>query len=363
MKIDSYVAKRIVKKTAEIATDQWLARTQDVDAVLRQAAVLPQAVDFETTNVCNANCVFCAYQFQERPTGVMEMDLYRRLIQEVAELGITTIGFTPLVGDPLVDPHILERAALARELGIESIGFFTNGILFKKVGIEAILTSGLTHLRLSTAGFDEESYRRIYRSTRYRQMYGGLVELLERNQALGHPVEVTLCIRADETLSEIRKKEDFRRIEPLIDGVEANLRFDSWSGRITAKALPAGMQLRPVPKKNFPCSLLYWSLTVLWNGEVTACGCRDLDGNGDLVLGNAHERSLVELWSGAKLAALRSNWMEAQEVPNICKDCSHYTPATKLLRGALKQRIELSAGNAAPGTIAAAPAGMSGAAD
>jgi MoaA/NifB/PqqE/SkfB family radical SAM enzyme len=340
VRIDSYVAARAARKAQSIVGDWWLARTRPLEPVLDQAAAVPTKVDFETTNICNADCIFCAYQYQERPTGMMSLDLFRRLIRETAELGVTHVGFTPLVGDPLIDPHIVERVRLARDLGIATIHFYTNGILFKKVGAEALVTSGLTNLYLSTAGFDDASYRRIYRSTRYRQMYEGLVELLECNERMGHPIEVRLAIRSDEPMTAIRRKPDFQRIAHLIDGADAQMRFDSWSGRITADQLLPGMTLRPLPKKHLPCTLLYVGLTVLWDGQVTACGCRDLDAGSDLLLGNAAETPLADLWASAKLALIRRAWLDDEQIPAICRDCTHYTPATTWLRPENRAKVE-----------------------
>ena len=342
MAIDTYLVKRIVNKAAQMAGDAWRVRTQDMDSVLRQAEALPKSIDFETTNICNANCVFCAYQYQKRATGFMDMELYRRLIGEVHDLRIPAVNFTPLVGDPLVDPHILERARLARERGIESVSFFTNGILFRKVGVQAILDSGLTDISLSTAGFDEESYLRIYRSKMYRQMFDGLVALLEENDRRGRPIKVFVHIRADEPLTAVRKKPDFLRIASLIDGVDANLRFDSWSGLITPDQLLGGMRVRAVPAKHHPCWMLYWGLTVLWDGTVTACGCRDLNASSDLVLGNARETTLSALWTGSRIGTIREAWIRAHQLPEICKDCSHYTPTTRFLRADMKAEIEAS---------------------
>src|SRR5438876_4286908 len=37
-------------------------------------------VSIETTNICNANCIFCAFQYQKRPTGVMSIELFRKII-------------------------------------------------------------------------------------------------------------------------------------------------------------------------------------------------------------------------------------------------------------------------------------------
>ena len=47
------------------------------------------------------------------------------------------------------------------------------------------------------------------------------------------------------------------------------------------------MFLRPESKsKKIPCRMLYGGPFVLASGAVTACGCRDLEGNSELALGH-----------------------------------------------------------------------------
>jgi hypothetical protein len=36
------------------------------------------------------------------------------------------------------------------------------------------------------------------------------------------------------------------------------------------------------------------------------------------------DKSLAELWTGEKLAHLRSDWHRKNKVPEICKTCRHY---------------------------------------
>ena len=44
-------------------------------------------VRFEVTNHCNAHCVFCPRDLwlHSRPQGVLDMDLYKRLIDEIVD--------------------------------------------------------------------------------------------------------------------------------------------------------------------------------------------------------------------------------------------------------------------------------------
>jgi len=45
----------------------------------------------------------------------------------------------------------------------------TNAILLDKHGVTQVLDSGLSHITISTAGFEENMYRRVYRSTSYQR--------------------------------------------------------------------------------------------------------------------------------------------------------------------------------------------------
>ena len=46
----------------------------------------PLILQIETTNVCNARCVFCAYPKMKREKGIMSMPLFERIVQEYAAM-------------------------------------------------------------------------------------------------------------------------------------------------------------------------------------------------------------------------------------------------------------------------------------
>lgn len=153
-------------------------------------------LSIETTNICNANCVFCAYQYQERTKGIMPMELFKKVIDEYANSGGCSLGLTPTVGDPLVDPKLLERISYARaHPEITRIGMYTNMILLKRFTTEALVESGLTHLIVSTSGFDEAMYERIYRSKQYGTVFFNIKDFAEANNRAGKPVDFRVEMR------------------------------------------------------------------------------------------------------------------------------------------------------------------------
>ena len=72
-----------------------------------KAKRLPDIVQIESTNLCNAKCVFCPRDEMHRRQGVMEMDLFRKIADECAALGITHIRVHNY-GEPFLDKQLVE---------------------------------------------------------------------------------------------------------------------------------------------------------------------------------------------------------------------------------------------------------------
>lgn len=280
----------------------------------------------ETTNICNADCIFCAYQFQERPTGVMSTDLFRKIIDEYAEMGGGTLGLTPTVGDPLVDKHLVERIRYARSKPqITGIGMYSNMISLNRIGAEDLVHSGVTEVMVSISGLDEEMYVRVYRSQMYKQVLSNIRTFAAANKAAGNPVDFRIDMRVDRPLREVLDYPDYREIAELIgpDKIGVKFRYDDWSGRITPEQLKGDMKIRSrLPARISPCTELYSGPMVYWDGRVGACGCRDLNAS-ELIIGDVSRKHLGEIWFGEEIRRLREEFT-SKKIKPICDTCKHY---------------------------------------
>jgi len=45
-----------------------------------RSPILPEIVQIESTNICNAKCVFCPRDEMHRKQGVMAFDLFRKIV-------------------------------------------------------------------------------------------------------------------------------------------------------------------------------------------------------------------------------------------------------------------------------------------
>lgn len=298
----------------------------DLEKTLEAMALRPFELHLELTNLCNANCIFCPYQFQERPKQFMSDEVFFKAVNDFVAVQGGSVGLTPIVGDALIDPKFLERLHYLRGLpAIDRIFVTTNGILLDRFGIKDILTSGVTTINISTASLNRENYKKIYRSSAYERMKNNVTELVEENAKMGNPVNISIGLRTDRPLDEVMKDPDFQPILKHHPAIDFTWSFTSAGGRITRELLPLTMKLRKAPTKRESCVNLYNGLIVLPDGDVLACSCvAAMDAVPDLLIGNILHESLLETYTGKLMRELRDQFRSGGMMNKTCAGCEMY---------------------------------------
>jgi radical SAM protein with 4Fe4S-binding SPASM domain len=235
------------------------------------------------------------------------------------------------IGDPLLDPKLVERARYVRDHHPQllPIGFNTTLQFLHKFNLDDIFDCGIGWITVSTTLSGRERYVEFFGVDKYEQMMTNLITLLTENRSRGYPIDVQLSIKAtDEPPETVLAHPDFRRIQELtLQDLENEVHnrgyfVDDWIGAVE---LPPYLKKRPlVPRAFRPCGQLYNGLMLYSNGKVGACCCRDFEASSELILGHVRENTLAEMWNGDNLARLRSEWKWKNRVPEICKGCRHY---------------------------------------
>lgn len=319
-KIDKLLIRKIFKHVRDVFLPQLLGCLIPLDPILQSLSLKPLGLSLEITNICNANCIFCGYQYMKRSKGVMKMDVFQKALNNLVSIGGGNLGLNAIVGEPLIDPGLVEKIRYARSFkNIGKIAFYTNGILLNKVGFRKILQSGITGITISLGGPDKERYERLYRVDSFEQTTRNILLLGKANNKLGQPVKISVIIRCD---GPFRTPEKLKEIGVTIRNMTYSYRYDNWSGRVPQAGFLSGMRLKQSKLKREPCSEFYaHGPTVLWNGDVAICGCRDLEGQ--LVLGNIMEKDLISLWQGDEMRRFREEFFQGK-IRDVCRDCLHY---------------------------------------
>jgi len=296
----------------------------------------PISIGFEVTNICNANCIFCGYQYLGRPKAILPMDLFKKAVDEFDAIGGGAIGFTPITGEPLIDPNFIEKIKYARnKKNISRIGFFTNGILINQIGARTIITSGIDEITVSIPGFDFETYSRIFRINSWDLVYKGILNLLKENELCANRVNICIGLRSDISIWRLLKAPAYKALNKFRFDLQYNIHYDNWNGRIKQADLSGTMRLRKQPEKTEPCSFLYTGPMILSNGDMTLCGCRDLNGDSELVIANIKDKSILEMWQDPRVNNIRKGFY-LSGYPKICRDCSFYNDLSYFRGEAIK---------------------------
>lgn len=294
-----------------------------------QSYFLPRKLLIDSINICNANCIFCGYQYRKDKNTIIPIPLIDSLTKQYSKLHPDSfVSFTPTVGDPLLDKDIFLKINLAKKNGIKRIQFYTNAILLKE-RLDELLESSLDNLEISLADFDETIYSKIYRSNQYQRVLEGCHLLLKKLKISKRQLPVKFNFRGSRKLNEIKSGSDYKKfIKPYITDYiffSDTPEFDNWSGLIKQTDLLEGMKLstESVNVYNKPCIRLF-DIQLLVNGDLRLCGCRfNKTVYDDLVIGNINEKSLEEIWFSERVYELRNNFFSGNQ-PKICNNCSYY---------------------------------------
>jgi MoaA/NifB/PqqE/SkfB family radical SAM enzyme len=288
------------------------------------------------TNICNAKCVFCAYSkvvsAKTLQTGIMPFETFKKAVDEWAAVGGRCVELTPVVGDPLVDPGLLDKIDYAvNKKGLHPLSLTTNGILLDRNDAwKKLIDLGVEAVFISTQGASREAYEKVYGVKKYDDYLSGLRHLLEYNQSRGEPARVVIHFRNAEKPSRIIRSHDFQNyIKPFLSEkvrVNFTVDFDNWGGTIQPEDLIGNMRMRVLPPRlDLPCRRLFL-YAVRHDGGVRLCGCRftksDMD---DLVVGNIQEKSLDEISRSDAAWNIIKGFYEGKR-PETCRTCTVYDP-------------------------------------
>ena len=137
------------------------------------------ALNIETSSICNLDCCFCAYPKKQSPRVVMSDDLFRKCVSQALELGYDTFDLTPCTGDVFMDRHLFDKlAVLDSDARVRTYGFFSNFTIPKASHIERLHEfKKMSGVAISVYGHDLASFKAITKSTDV--VYARLVRNLE----------------------------------------------------------------------------------------------------------------------------------------------------------------------------------------
>jgi len=272
----------------------------------------PQRVAIETTNYCNTNCKFCPHSRMKRQLMHMTPELYEKALKETVELGVKhlTLGF---IGEPLLDIRLFDRIKMAKDMGIETVSIFTNGIIMDEQKTEKILDSGIDDIFVSVDAYNAKRYREMRAIGDYDTVVKNVKYLIrEKEQLLKKKPQINIGMI-------LLNNEDKKHVQQFIsqwkDADNVHVRKPhAWANRVGT------LDNVKVRRFNLPCYSLWVEMSVLSNGVVVPC-CMDIEG--ELAIGDVKKESLRDIWyDSKKLLKMREKFINEKAYNvRLCESC------------------------------------------
>jgi MoaA/NifB/PqqE/SkfB family radical SAM enzyme len=274
----------------------------------------PWLVSTELTNDCNLKCKMCFRGKRRAGVGYMDFDLFKRVVDEAAQIGDVTLSLF-LGGEPTLHPQFdrMVEYAMSHRKRLY-VGFNTNGMLMNKRRSELIVRSGVDYVIFSLEGIGSLNDN-IRLGSIYEVVERNILDLLDIRGNRTKPRVSTNTVVSVQSDSELQAIYD--KWHGKLDAVSFNPCFDenfgilNWS---TLRRWNPGYKLRQF------CPMPFYDLHVLWNGDVTYC-FHDLNGEG--YVGNAYDYSLMDIWRGNKIEAIRQGILFGKKV-GLCSKCMKF---------------------------------------
>lgn len=273
----------------------------------------PINLDLETTSVCNLLCPMCPRTIKIEDgtfgeVGHMSMELYKKIIDEGSKNGLCSIKLMSL-GEPLLDPYVVERIKYAKDRGIIEVMFNTNATNLTEEMSHKILEAGLDSLFFSVDGLKEQ-FEKIRIGAHYESVIKNIENFL-RIKEEGNYKHVQTRVSMVVMPGMERIIPEYTKIWlPKVGKVG----FGEWMVRTSTAADDKNYN------PDFICAQPFQRMFVLEDGICTPC-CLD-DGRG-YVLGDANKNSISEIWHGEQAEKLRSFQRDGKYYNiDICKKCA-----------------------------------------
>ena len=282
----------------------------------------PKVLTVELTNRCNLNCPFCLVGLQNqlestehskipRGFGSMSLELYKKILNDAVEFGMEKIQLH-FQGESLLHKQFPDMVGVAKQHGMWT-QVFTNGLLLTEEYIDRIIQSGLDNMRFSVDGASTETYEQNRVGGNFDQVLQNMKLMVKRAKGTGTRVEWQFIVMSNNEHELHKARQMAKKIGiPFI-------------AKTFAESVPALVPRNPKYQRNLlskPCTDIYRTIAVFWNGDVVPC-CYDLEGKE--IMGNLGEQTLSEIWSSPRYAAFRDRVDNAQHdpegEPELCKSC------------------------------------------
>ncbi|MBU0581105.1 MAG: SDR family oxidoreductase [Candidatus Margulisbacteria bacterium] len=303
----------------------------------------PVIYNIETTNACNMRCKMCPRTtMMTRKIEALNMETFIKIVDQIRpwteeewetwqifveeKYGINRndmsenhffLHIIPKVvvmhgyGDPLLDKDMSERVKIMAEKGL--IPYFSCNPA--NINIEKNLEmfrNGLGYVKYSIESVDDFLHKKIRgEASNFTESYQKILKLLEEKEKHNYKTIIVITML---DLKGLNQQEEFNKLKKAFEGKDVYIYFKSQDQQWYENKNEGTNSLHWQEFCQFPWS----SMTIKSNGEAAMCV---EDFNNEIILGDAKEESLQEIWDNEKYIQLRRDHFNLKKCLKCTEQC------------------------------------------
>ncbi len=255
-----------------------------------------KVLQIETTNICNAKCVFCIHS-KLKKFGTMSDKLFLKILNHAREIPSIKIIVPMLLGEPFCDDIINRLKQINKILPDKKIVIFTNGSLLNPKIIKQLdkiknlemwfSLNGTAETRKKLMGLDDYDY---------------VVKMINLYKITGKPFQVSYINHPDIT-EEIK---EFKKEIKKYDWKIAEVFYKNFSGDIFEGC------------RQTYCKRAISQMTIMYDGQVNLC-CME---EGKVIFGDVKTSSIKKIWESPHRQMYCEAHSKGKYLLGVCENCT-----------------------------------------
>lgn len=293
---------------------------------------MPIAISFEPTTSCNLRCPECPSGLRSftRPTGMMQEDLYKKTIDELAETLLYLIFY--FQGEPYLHPKFFELVKYAHDKGLYT-ATSTNAHYLTDERARKTVESGLDRLIISIDGTTQDVYEQYRIGGKLEKVIEGTKNIIKWKKALGsstpHTIFQFLVVKPNEhQIEEVKKLAKELGVDEV--GLKTAQIYDYEEGSDLIPTIDKYSRYKKEDEGRYSiknalvdhCWKMWHSCVITWDGLVVPC-CFDKDA--EYRMGDMKQQTFKELWHSPTYRQFRASLIKSRSEIEMCKNCTEGT--------------------------------------
>lgn len=289
----------------------------------------PFVVFVDPSDACNFKCRFCPTSDRElmksvgRPWKQLPFDLFKKIADDMTTFpGQVEVLRLYKDGEPLINKHLVDMIKYAKDVGAaKRIDTTTNAALLTKEKGKAIADAGLDRINISIYGVSNEHYTNF--SGVKLEFERVLANVRDFYEVRGN-CEMLVKINGD-TLSEAEKQMFLDQFGDYTDKIYIEHIMSCWPEfklRGVDVNQAKGIYGQEINEVNV-CPYPFYSFSINSDGLASVCF---LDWGRKMIVGDAKEQRVPDIWNGTELKAYRKLFLEGKRKEHrVCGGCGQMT--------------------------------------